>query len=484
MPVEDDEAAKVEGDTWDPDLEFHATGQAFSRAMDALREVHTGLSHHAELMDAPERAMAVPKVIRTLDHDSSVRLRAVLAGIFVEDVTRTDFLQKLYDGIEDEPWGARVFLGFSEVVTRHQRSPMFHSAMLTSTVSRFEAHLAMLASDYFHSAPAALNKVAREEAKEFSLADLQRLGSVEAAIEAAIESRVSKLQFGSISDWKTFFKDRLNIELTSLCDWDEIREIYERRHCVVHNNGLASTRYTSAIKSEVEVGDVLEIDEEYTTRAMITLEALGVKLLAAAWRKFGEHGEGPNFFLNRLAYAAMLADRWDYAQTINENILSHARNESEKHVAQVNVWLSIKNLHGVQKIQRSVETWDLSASSDVYRLAQAALLSDLDACFEHIDSLLARDELSAEDLATWPLLKDVRGDSRSEKYSDLMRRYIEKDVLEEPSAVEQDEPTGEAGESPHPEAATEEGERVRLAITEFGDSLPQVSGDVETKDKK
>ncbi|WP_426736893.1 hypothetical protein [Plantibacter sp. 2H11-2] len=470
---------------WDPDLEFYATGQAFTRAMDALREVHSGLSDGAGLMDAPEQAMASPKVLRTLDQDSSNRLRVVLKSIFATgDVTRDGFLHRLYEAIEDEPWGSRVFLGFSEMVTRHKRSPIFHAAMLTSTVSRFEAHLAMLASDFFHTAPASLNQVSREEAKEFSLADLQNLGSVDAAIQAAIESRINKLQFGSISDWKGFFKDKLKVDLSLLCDWDEVREIYERRNCVVHHNGVASQRYVAAVSNGITVGDILEVDAAYTSRAVVVLEALGTLLLAAVWRKLGADADGPNMFLNRVAYDAMLAERWQYSQVLNENILANARDESEKHVAQVNVWLTLKNIHGLEYIRADVEGWDLSASNDRYLLAQAALLNELDACFRYIDALLEREDLTAEDLATWPLLKDVRSDARSEKYGDLIRRYIEEDVLDDPSLTTQSDSKSEVAptDSSHPSEGPEE--VLKTSDDIVGDSSPQISGDVETKDKK
>lgn len=478
------------------DFAFRQSGRAFARSIEALREVHEGLSEKASLLDSASQFMPPPGLMHAMGPEGRERLSEVLSELFEDGSPRhSEFLGELYDAIEHEPWGIRVFLGISETLGRHRREPIFHSAMLTSAVSSFGAHLTNLAYDFFYSVPSALNKPAKDDRsakddlKEFSLADLQRLGSVQAAVESLIEARVLQLSYGSLSDWRAFFKDRLKIDLAEVADWSELREIHERRNCVVHHDGIASPRYVGAVGGAIEVGGYLEVDLAYVNRAITVLESAGLVLLIEIWRKLCSDPEAPATFLSVQGFEAMKVDRWAQSLAIHENLLANSTSEADRLVAQVNVWLSLKNLNGLESVQSAIDAWDTSAASDRYLLAKAALLDDVDLSFALIERLFERDELSAEELATWPLLRAVREDARIEKYGELLRGYAEDEGDED--AEEVGELIGEAAVGVQGDIASESMEAVPMPDAEAReeptsevDSSLQAAGDVEKKDKK
>jgi hypothetical protein len=120
------------------------------------------------------------------------------------------------------------------------------------------------------------------EEKEFSLKDLQAVGSLEGAVELAISRRVDDFLWKGIADWNKWFTRLFKVGLADLAlDWDTTREIIERRHLLVHNAGRVSRRYLDAVpgaREQYSLGDNLSVDESYVETAIDQLTVLGVLL--------------------------------------------------------------------------------------------------------------------------------------------------------------------------------------------------------------
>jgi hypothetical protein len=265
------------------DQRFRFAGTDFTDSFDALRETHTELSGAAANLDQLGSIWDnLPPEVELSSEDKQ-RVIAGLRSIPREQFSARALLDKLWDVTADDAWGPAFVTTTMAKFFRPRREPIFHGALLISAVASLEAHLGQLAENYYRAAPAALHDLPKEALKEFSLKDLQTLGSIDQAI-AAIEARVSKLSFGSLTDWRKFFKDRMSIDLADQGPpWADVLEIFERRHCLVHSEGQASERYVKATSASEMKAD-LRPDREYVSSAIDALEVIGTLLQASVWK--------------------------------------------------------------------------------------------------------------------------------------------------------------------------------------------------------
>lgn len=411
------------------DDRFRFLEQEFADAIEALRETHEELSPAASKLDSFEHIWGGSfNETKGLSDDD----RAILATVF-QDVPETglsshEVLDRLWEAVENEKWGPSLFLEFMGRMYRPRRQPIFHNAILISVVAVFESHLAKLAYQYYRAAPEALHKVPKEAVKEFSLRELQAMGSIEDAIEVAIEQRVTALMFGSLADWKRFFSERMNIDLASLSsDWDAIHEVFERRHCIVHSEARASRRYIRN-HPNVELKDTLNADGDYVREAIESLELLGMLLHMAVWSKFALDDQEVIDAVESRGFSSLKEARWGFSLRLYESWQTLPLSEAEQRMAKVNLWIARKNLNGIESIRNEVLSWDVSGSDELYEFAKLCLLEDLDGAFAALPTMVERDKVGGRELATWPLLAPLRGDPRVQTYADVLRVYLTDEV--------------------------------------------------------
>jgi hypothetical protein len=106
------------------------------------------------------------------------------------------------------------FLKTTDRLLRLRQADRLYSAIVTGVVAQFEVLVGDLAREFYRSAPNAVDS----KAKSLSLADLEQLGSVEAAIEYLIDNKVDGLLAESLEDWAAFFESHLKVDLRALTD--------------------------------------------------------------------------------------------------------------------------------------------------------------------------------------------------------------------------------------------------------------------------
>jgi hypothetical protein len=413
------------------DDRFRFLGQYFRDAIEALRETHDELAPAASELDSLEKVWdgAIEKTKR-LTKEERALLLPVFKNVPDRGLAANELVDRLWAAVQDTDWGPGFVYQFVRRLSRPRRQPIFHNAMLISAVAAFESHLAKLAEEYYRAAPDALHKVPKEALKEFSLRELQALGSIEDAIELAIERRVTELTFGSLSDWKKFFAERMNIDMEKLCgEWSTIHEIFERRHCIVHSEARASRRYVRT-NPEVELRDTLNVDAQYVRGALDILELLGILLQTSVWTKFALDKQQVIDSSEVVAFDSLKASRWQLSYRLYEHWQTLPLSEAEQRMARVNLWIARKGAHGLGAIQKDVTEWDVSGSDDIYGFAKLCLLEDLDAAFAMLPVMIEREKIGGKGLASWPLLAPLRDDPRIHDYIDVMRDYLNEEAAD------------------------------------------------------
>lgn len=413
------------------DDRFRFLSQHFTDAIEALRETHDELSLAARELDSIENVWSGSiGGSNRLAADQRDLLKPVFENIPEAGISSNELVDRVWAALKDREWGPEFTLDFIRRIHRTKREPIFHNALLISTVASFESHLAKVAEEYFRAAPEALHKLPKEAIKEFSLRELQDLGSIEEAIELAIDKRVTSLMFGSLADWKRFFSERLNIDFDKLAnDWTFVQEVFERRHCLVHNEARASRRYIRN-NPKVDLHASLSADYDYVVRAMEALELLGTLLLISVWSKFAIDQQELIDFMENVAFGALTDKRWSFSYEIYRRWDQLPLSQAEKQMAAVNLWIARKNTNGIKSVEEEIRSWDVSGADEIYTFAKLCLLEELDDAFELLPKLVSRGKIGGRELAKWPLIAPLREDIRIEEHVDIMREYLSTEAIQ------------------------------------------------------
>ena len=136
---------------------------------------------------------------------------------------------------------------------------------------------------------------------------------------AAHDEAVTKLMKGGIENWPKNLRDQgFDLDLAgATCDWPAVKEIWARRHVLVHNGSLADEKYLQRVPGATR-GATLEVDDSYLRNAIDLLCGFILGAIMGAWDKISPGNRGYVLHL-ALAYAATAAgeQRWPLAETLN-----------------------------------------------------------------------------------------------------------------------------------------------------------------------
>jgi hypothetical protein len=321
-----------------------------------------------------------------------------------------------HDVLEDSMQIAQFFERASRIMRRPDRAGFLLRAQVVMGVSAVEVLIAGLVREFYTIKQEALVG----EDKEFSLAELKEFGSIEEAITAAIDKRVEQFVWKSFDDWSIWFEKRMNISFSEMLDdWDRTREVFERRHLIVHNEGRVNARYTQrvpeAIRPNLQLGEELPMDEHYGLQALDHLSVLGILGTTLVWAKLLPATDFSTPAANAI-YDLMLAGRWEPVAAICHHGKALDCGRSTQLVFQCNEWLARKRLHGLESIEREVGRFDTTGLQIRFSVVRAALLDDLDQAFEILPHALETDRAAGGmirgELLEWPILEEMRQDPR------------------------------------------------------------------------
>jgi hypothetical protein len=259
-----------------------------------------------------------------------------------------------------------------------------------------------------------------EEERQFSIADARGFRSEEDAFDLLLSRRVSAEMRETLAGWaKWFRKHCARADLPELAlDWQASREIFERRHVVLHSGGLVSSEYLAKLEfpkgSAPVLGSRLVVDEAYLQNAFDQLDALGTAIGILAWGTWfpDERPQSTSALVNR-TYELLFLERW----SVVEKIAALCRRpgfecvDGARHALRCNGWFARAERDGYAAIRSEVEMWDASALSLTFRLVRLVLLQKLEDALRLVPSALApgsEDGLTRGELREWPILRTLR----------------------------------------------------------------------------
>lgn len=289
-------------------------------------------------------------------------------------------------------------------------SPVVYSSLLTSLVGSFELFVAGLASHTFSTRPdTAINKAAT-----FTWEEINQHTSIEALRESRIDRYVLDIMRGSYDDWIDLFKARFGVTVPESVRPFQVREIFQRRNVIVHNDGIANALYIEKmpeLSGSITEGTPLPVDPQYLRDAADRLASLAWHLVWAfgsSWLKDDErHAFEHDLCL--VPYRHLESRRYQAVLMLDcTAALKSVQDEDHRLMLRVNYWLAQKRMGMLAEIAPEIESWQTNHLSNMYKLARLALLNQLDEGLELVKQLRASRELLPLQWHSWPLLEELR----------------------------------------------------------------------------
>lgn len=422
---------------------FVLTLYRFQETIDAVHQLHDEVCGHAAELDRQRISPEQLSAVKSLDPERQEKFKHWLARVFErggkptgaetdEDTDRAvtdDDKRVMSEVFGDNP----VAIGQAQALLQRNllvapnREMLLRSSLLTMAISAFEVLLGNLAARHYELHPTSLG-----DERRFSLRQIASYDSLEDVQDAAIAYRIYQLLQAPLEEWAKWLDQGsgLGIKLKNLAiSYDDLEEMIQRRHVIVHNGGAVSTQYLERVRPERDLspGTPLNVSDEYLEKALDHLDSLGNLIGVGVWSKDRPEAEGEavSVLVNRMEQL-LFAGRWRPLRQISSFGKKIAPLDVHQQIFKVNEWLAIKRLEGLDSSTEEIRDWDTSALGPQFQLVQLALLDEADAFFSLTPEILSEGGIQLEQLNTWPIFEELRQDPR---FAAMVAREKESDSI-------------------------------------------------------
>lgn len=374
----------------------------------------------AEVDGATQRAREFLQVELDGDPDEGGLQRIIDAVVAPDDEDglneedRREALAKaIEEAVADLPEGqASAYLqAVGRAISGPPSGHYLHRSLLVSMVGELEMFVDFIARACLAFQPDALNG----SEQTLTWKDLAQYSSLDEVREALVDRTIEDVLRGSLKDWMGFFTKRFSVSPVTSSDSFAAQELFQRRHCVVHNAGFASNLYVRKLNQFKELdaaeGDLLKVTSGYLGEAADTLYFLAFSLIWSTG--FGmlpteSHRTHLARHLTNEGYYMIQRNRHDLVIRICDEAPIDKLPEEQRLIFRVNKWLAYKRSGRLDAVESEVRNFNTSAKSRNFRLARLALLDELQEAWQLAQAMLRDGELAPAHYATWPLLSEVR----------------------------------------------------------------------------
>ena len=383
---------------------------ALDKDIEKIEELYEKLSSKSDLSEMPKEEFInnIAKFYNDIESNHS------LIETYQEDLQKN--MIEINDVISQNKEAA-VVIGdiFNEMLfsSTMRYSDILRNNILISLVSFFELLIGDLLHTFYTLKPNALTGVE----KEFSFNDLRNYNNIDEIIEAVRNKRVDSVLRNSLEDWMKFFKNNFKIDFkTTVSEWDQFNEIFQRRNTLVHNGGRMSNQYIKKVsksylaKNQITVkeGNQLYVNEEYLNNAIDLFLTSGINLIATVWGKLcPDENKNRNDLLQKIVYRLMLNKEWKIAAEIELFLDRHINNDDL--TTKFNYWLAMKNLNRLDEVFEEMSQYWKSGFDPIYELCYYGILDNKEQFYNCLPKAVNHG-LIERNLLDWPMFEGIRKD--------------------------------------------------------------------------
>lgn len=406
----------------------------FKENIDGLRDfvalVEPFLQEKEKEMYKTEKENLLPLIIGLSEIENEIQITPEIREKIENKVG------KITTNVEENDKGKSVNISFEKqdkdfnkallkmMKTNYQKELLYKSSLISLT-STAEWFIYQLFHQYYNLYPFPLE----HKDKFFSLDDLKEFTTIEDAKNFLISTKVDKIMRQGFEEWYESLKKQevFGLKLKQVEKYkNDLTEIFQRRHLLVHNGGIANEFYLQKVAAEktkgVKKGENIFLSKEYIESAIDTIEFCFLLISFELWQKIDKDN---------------IEKRCD---VINDFILDYIENEKYKNaenlanfycaekglkehftlVGQLNYWQSIKWQGRFNDIKQEVMQADYSAKEALFKAGYYAICDNKDLFFINLDEALKNKKLKIEDAKTWPIFKEMR---KEKEFEELITKY-------------------------------------------------------------
>jgi hypothetical protein len=255
--------------------------------------------------------------------------------------------------------------------------------------------------------------------REISLSEALTFESIDDMRSEALSKEIESLRRKSYSEQLKDIQKRFSISLQSYNKWDKFIEMSQRRNLFTHCDGIVSSQYIDAckehgyqFKEEPAIGSQLSIGDEYFYKSCNLITEIGVMLGQTLWRKVSpESIENADSQLSNLIFDFLHNESWSKAKILSKFALNLPKisNEQKKRIFVINYAIALKFNNQKEQMEKLLDEYDWSATSNDFKLAHAVLIDNFDEAKVLMESIGDSSELISEiSYLDWPLFRDFR----------------------------------------------------------------------------
>lgn len=259
--------------------------------------------------------------------------------------------------------------------------------------------------------------------KELTFSELRDFETIEDAKIYLQDSYIDKLLRSSFEDWVKNIDDKMKLNLQGnkiiSNDIKSVVETLQRRHLIIHNDGLVNDFYLRRVDSSllegVKKGEKLLIGEDYITKRIGTIRKFGIILIHSYCIKLVKKETDLYFSTFNDLMLTMMDKNCDGVRFFYKEYSELAQNNSDMLISKINYYLSHK-MHGIDTLDDKIEKFDTDSLSLEFKLAKNILLKKAEANKLAIEFLSTIPDASLNRILNWPLFKYFEKSEETVKY--------------------------------------------------------------------
>jgi len=250
------------------------------------------------------------------------------------------------------------------------------------------------------------------------LNELKSCGDIGEAIDYLVSKEIDRVLFESLKVQKKYFMETLHIDVRDkIIDWIRLEEATERRHIIVHNNGIINRRYIRNLdpsllpEGGLKEGKKIYVTKQYFNDAFNEILIAGIILIQCCWRKWAKDklDAADKALINLEMVGALQKEKWMVSERLG--LFSkecEMYDDSSRLTMDINYCQSLKWQNKDAEFKNELSKFDISTLSPKYQLAICALKSDKKGFYKYLSNAISVDGLKEEDFMTWPLFREMR----------------------------------------------------------------------------
>ena len=266
---------------------------------------------------------------------------------------------------------------------------------------------------------------------EVTFGEIKYLQTVNEIKEHLIDRKLFELTSASFDDWLNFLTTKVDLKIEPLTDYYHIpiKEIFERRNLVVHNNGVINKKYLNAVDktyisklgNNIKLGERIVTNQSYINNSFRYVENFAVLVAHCLWFKLCGKNENTRERdrregeINNYIYIKVKSDEFGTAEEFGRFVMNNFKFGS-KYIdlcVKVNYWQSLKWQSKLDDpLKRDIEKIELADKNNKIKMVVYALLDKKEDFFKVAKAAVKNREIYKSELTVWPIFKVMREDIR------------------------------------------------------------------------